>query len=291
MHWRTVFAGVGRLVRGVLRAAVYLVASPAVLLADLVQPQPGLDRGWVLGFIGFSLLFIGLTWGLGYVVTLETLGGNALVNGYAELSRDLENVPYLETIQTVAAENGLDPALVAAIVAQESRFDPLAVSRAGAKGLMQIMPDTWRLLRPDSPCSGDHAPPACGKDCIFDPAANIRAGTRYFADLLREFEGNLVLAFAAYNAGAAVVRLHAGDRAELTQAGFDDLPPFAETRDYVRRVLALWVRLKSGSVPDLVTLSAEECLLVRQLASGLPVVVVALWILFGAWALRRLGLR
>ncbi|MCL6581458.1 MAG: hypothetical protein K6U08_07590, partial [Firmicutes bacterium] len=110
-------------------------------------------------------------------------------------------------------------------------------------------------------------------------------------DLLREFEGNLVLAFGAYNAGAAVVHLHAGDRAELTQAGFDDLPPFAETRGYVREVLAFWVRLKSGSVPDLATLSAEECLLMRQLASGLPVVVVALWVLFGAWALRRLGLR
>ena len=277
-------AGVlGRLLRGL----VYVLAGPVIILADLVQPDPELDRTpWATGFVVFITLAIVVTWGLGYLVTIETLQGNSLVSEYVEISSDLSQVPYLNHIQVYAARNGLDPALVAAIISQESGFRPTAVSPAGARGLMQLMPATWREVRSDSSCRGDHPPPACGTGCIFNPEANIRAGTTHFARVLQEFDGNIVLAFAAYNAGTAAVRRHAGDG---SAGGLEDLPPFAETRLYVRKVLSFWVGLRSGGVPDVVTLSVREARLLRQLATVMPGVVLALWGVFSLWVLRRLG--
>lgn len=272
---------------------VYVVASPVVVLADLVQPDPRFDRGWIGGFLVFVTAAILLTWGTTYAVSAETLEGNALLAGYRSISSNLAKVPFIDLIEEASAERSVDPALVAAIISQESAFDPNAVSSVGARGLMQIMPATWRALRPDSPCGGQHRPPACGSDCIFNPRANIRAGTGYFASILSQFQDNVVLAFAAYNAGSAAVRRYAGDSVGSDSpggsGGLDDLPPYAETRTYVRRVLALWIRLRGGDPPDVVTLSVQECRLLRQAATVLPIVVLGLWGLFGVWVFRRLG--
>ena len=100
----------------------------------------------------------------------------------------------------------LHPALIRAVIKTESDFDPLAVSRAGAIGLMQLMPQTAiRLHVRDS----------------YNPEDNIGGGTKYFRQLLDRFEGNLPLALAAYNAGEHAVERYQG------------LPPIAETRQYV----------------------------------------------------------
>lgn len=187
--------------------------------------------------MGFITLAIVLTWGFGYLVAIETLQGNALVTGYVEVTPDLAKVPYFNRIQVAAAKNEVDPALIAAIVSQESSSNPDAVSRAGARGLMQILPSTWRLLCPKAHCQGEHLPPACGPDCIFNPEANLQAGTAYFAGILRQFDDNIVLAFAAYNAGAAAVRHYAGEGGTVAgsdpSGDLDRLPPFAETRKSV----------------------------------------------------------
>jgi soluble lytic murein transglycosylase-like protein len=128
--------------------------------------------------------------------------------------------PYRSSIAAAAAKQNLDPALVHAVVAAESNYRADAVSSAGAIGLMQLLPETASrygvraedLARPDS---------------------NLRAGTRYLADLLRMFSGDLELALAGYNAGEyAVVRY--GGR----------IPPFRATRAYVPRVLQLYEQLR-----------------------------------------------
>lgn len=113
-------------------------------------------------------------------------------------------------LRQVAEEVGIDAALLQAVVDQESGFDPLAVSPAGAAGLMQLMPATARRF---------------GVRDRFDPAQNLRGGARYLAWLLQHFDQDLDLALAAYNAGEGSVRRH-GNR----------IPPFAETQAYVRAV-------------------------------------------------------
>ena len=118
-----------------------------------------------------------------------------------------------------ARDCGLDPALVKAVAAVESAFDPDAVSDKGAVGLMQILPGTGERYG----VSGDARRPASTK--LRDPATNVRIGTRYLRDLLARFSNDLTLALAAYNAGEGAVEAHD-----------NSVPPYAETRGYVTLV-------------------------------------------------------
>ncbi len=119
-------------------------------------------------------------------------------------------------IARAADATGLEPALIAAVVEVESAFDPFAVSPKGAAGLMQIMPETARTLALDDP---------------FDAAANIAAGARLLKRLIERYDGDLDLALAAYNAGEGAVARYGG------------IPPFPETRNYVRLVRSHYERL------------------------------------------------
>jgi hypothetical protein len=118
-------------------------------------------------------------------------------------------------IEEVATQHGVAPKLVAAIVAVESQFNPRAVSRKGAEGLMQLMPATQVYLAVDDP---------------FDPRDNIEGGVRHLKRLMKRFHNDLPLVLAAYNAGEQAVINHRG------------IPPYRETRQYVVRVLRRYDR-------------------------------------------------
>ena len=137
---------------------------------------------------------------------------------------------FASLIDSSARSTGLDPALVQAVVAVESAFDPHALSGKGAIGLMQVLPVTGERYG----IRGDTRRSASEK--LFDPAINLRVGTRYLRDLLARFENDLSLALAAYNAGEGAVATH--DNA---------VPPFAETRDYVRRVTQVYALYRPAS--------------------------------------------
>ncbi len=130
---------------------------------------------------------------------------------------------YAGLIDRAARRNALDPALLSAVIAIESAFDPRAVSRAGARGLMQLLPGTVRRY---------------GISDAFDPEQNISGGARHLSGLLRRYENNLELALAAYNAGEAAVERH-GRR----------VPPYPETRAYVPAVLRRYRELRLTQVP------------------------------------------
>jgi soluble lytic murein transglycosylase-like protein len=129
--------------------------------------------------------------------------------------------PFHEHIVAAARAHNLDSALVHAVIVAESNYQSAAISPKGAVGLMQVLPETgarYGVLR----------------GSLLKPEPNIRTGTRYLAELLQLFNGNLELALAGYNAGEyAVIRY--GHR----------IPPFAETRAYVARVLRIYGDLRS----------------------------------------------
>ena len=122
-------------------------------------------------------------------------------------------------LERYAERFGIDTRLVRAVVSVESCFDPNAVSRVGARGLMQLMPGTAERL---------------GVSDSFDIQQNLRGGIQYLARMKRRYDGNTSLALAAYNAGPSAVDRH------------DGIPPYPETRRYVRRVLNRWQALREG---------------------------------------------
>lgn len=133
-------------------------------------------------------------------------------------------------INAAAKKYGVDPALVRAVIHAESAFKPDAVSRKGAQGLMQLMPETAEDM---------------GVKDVMSPAQNIQGGVRYLAWLLEQHSGNTMLATAAYNAGPGAVKRHKG------------IPPYAETETYVRRVKILYQRYqKELIIPELASASS-----------------------------------
>lgn len=124
-------------------------------------------------------------------------------------ARDRRGSEFDAIIDDHARAHGLSPVLVRAVIEAESAFNPRAVSRVGAMGLMQLMPGTAKDLGVADP---------------FDPADNIRGGTKYLRTLLDRFGGDVRLALAAYNAGPGAVER------------YDNVPPYRETRDYVAKI-------------------------------------------------------
>lgn len=138
--------------------------------------------------------------------------------------------PYREQINFHAAQHHLDPCLLAAMIKVESNFDQKAVSSQGARGLMQIMPDTGLWIAQKAGIANFDV------DRLFEPDTSIRLGAWYLADLSREFHGDTVLVLAAYNGGRGNVKAWL-DKKQLDGAQPIETIPFPETRLYVRKVL------------------------------------------------------
>ena len=159
---------------------------------------------------------------LGDKVRLDIKGGSLTIDAaqleriepedvFGESAKTEPDVPYADQIQNAAQTYRLDPALVASVIAVESNFNARAVSSKSALGLMQLLPGTAAQMEVRN---------------AFDPVQNIDGGARYLKQLLDRYGQNLTLALAAYNAGPERVDFYRG------------IPPFAETRSYIDKVLA-----------------------------------------------------
>ena len=126
--------------------------------------------------------------------------------------------PFQPIILEVAERYDIDAAMIKAVIMAESSFNPKAVSKKGARGLMQLMPSTAEFL---------------GVEDSFDPARNIDGGVRYLKTLLVQFQYDIELALAAYNAGSRNVRMYGG------------VPPFKTTQSYIHKVLKYYEDFKA----------------------------------------------
>ena len=142
--------------------------------------------------------------------------------GAAPASTLPAGVPYGAEITAAARKHGLDPALLAGLVRQESNFDPTAGSPAGARGLTQLMPATAAGL---------------GVTDVTDPAQALDGGARYLSQQLDAFGGDVTKALAAYNAGPGAVQRYGG------------VPPYAETQSYVQKVQAFAAAYRGTPAP------------------------------------------
>jgi hypothetical protein len=143
-----------------------------------------------------------------------------------------EKTPFQKLIHDAAARYNLDPTLIHSVISIESNFDPKAVSRKNARGLMQLMPRTAELM---------------GVKDSFDPAQNIDGGSHYLSDLLKKYGNDLTLALAAYNAGPDSVDKY-GRR----------VPPYLETMKYVQRIAKTYAKLKADALNPATGLSLPQ---------------------------------
>ena len=224
----------------ILLAGGLLASAPGV--SELVVFQEGrvvkADSYRVIG----DQLEIGLAGGGSYLVDLDRIerivddevivpdvvvkqaGGDTPPNydlSYREDRKPLFNTPYDRMIAAEAKRYGVDASLVSALIRAESNYEPRAVSRKGARGLMQLMPATARRLSVAYP---------------FDPVSNVRGGVRYLRELLDRFEHHPELILAAYNAGENAVESYGG------------VPPYRETLGYVKRILSWWTPAHAATV-------------------------------------------
>lgn len=155
----------------------------------------------------------------------------ALLFGSKAFWRFVYPLPYKEIIFAEAAHNNVDPYLVAAIIRTESNFAPQAESKRGARGIMQIMPETGTWAADRMNLQGFHP------DTLYDTATNIKIGCWYLNNLNLEFRGNKILVVAAYNAGRGNVRGWLQEEQWSGEHAAVDQIPFEETRIYVNKVL------------------------------------------------------
>lgn len=254
---------------------VKLLISPLVLLADCFRRKGTLDNSWLYAFFLFTSVVMGLT-GITIVMndiplfkTLRML--TTQIDSRQILAGDLR--PIIKTINKYALQYSMDPNLIYAVIKSESNFRPLVVSRAGARGLMQLMPEVWREYNKNSICKGNHPERRiCSEgDCIFDPDSNINTGVKYLRELLDKYQGRVDLALEAYNAGISNVRP-------------GQTPKFSETRTYIRRTLTSWQDLRKLAIEQQLKLSIQ----LQQGLRWLFGITFTCWVILFWWANRKL---
>lgn len=192
--------------------------------------------------------------------------------GTAE-QREVKGLPYAESINKAGALYNVSPELIAAVIKAESSFEPKALSKAGAYGLMQVIPGTWRQVnRQALVCQGRHDG-ECSSDCFYNPELNIGIGTCYLSQLSKRYDGRREWVVAAYNAGPGAVDKYGG------------IPPYAETVEYVERVVDYWYQISGQLLPGGLTAASWETV-IKVVGWSCVVTFVAL-LLLGRYLFRR----
>jgi hypothetical protein len=250
-----------------------VVLSPVVLVWDSLRAKGAADYSWVFSFSLLTTAIMMLAFGAVLITdnpvdrTLKLLTG--IRGGREMLSGDIN--PVIHSINIYAVKNDIDPNLIFAIIEKESKFNPKAISVAGGRGLMQLTPAIWKQYS-GSACTAHMNTRICKKnDCIYDPDANIRTGTRYLRALIDRYQGRVDLALEAYFLGIS--------------ANASGLKPAArESKSFMMRVFAQWSELRKEAVLS----RLDAALKYRAGVKWLLGAALLCWLIWFWWACRRL---
>jgi hypothetical protein len=254
-----------------------VIISPLVFVVSLFRPSMKIHKRWIISLGVMIAIFAVYSWaGVKYVDEMSAQALNIL-GDYGSARIEVRDMPFAETVNFEGLRNGVDPSLVAAVISQESGFQTDVVSWRGARGLMQLMPGTWREFMPNAHCSGEHAPPACSDTCIYNPDANIHVGTAYLRFLIDHYDGDIIAALASYNAGMSAVESRRADAA----LALDSIPPYPETQGYVGNVVQAWTNTR-GQLASWPVRVVEGAARARGVTSWITVGLLLLFILWAA---------
>ena len=241
-----------------------ILFSPFQVLRELLLGGSRISPAWVQGYLLLGMLLLAATGAaLVYSESANREVFAALGRFDPRPERVPEAEPYAEEVNAAASHYGLNPIAVFHIIQIESHGRPMLISRRGARGLMQIMPATWRAFSPNSSCQGEHRPFICeaGRGCIFSSWGNIRVGTLYLSRLLHYYGGDYVAAVQAYNAGQQNVVL-------IGEA------KYPETRKYVQSFLERLGELQAEQLKVRIRVAARNRLRVGALFLALGIYTV-----------------
>jgi hypothetical protein len=250
-----------------------VVLSPVVLVWDSFRSKGAADNSWVFSFflLTTAIMFLGL----GAVLitdnpvdrTLNLLTG--IRGGRELLSGDIN--PVIHSINIYAMKYDIDPNLIFAIIEKKSKFNPKMISVAGGRGLMQLTPAVWKQYS-GSACTAHMNTRICKKnDCIYDPEANIRTGTRYLRALIDRYQGRVDLAVEAYFMGIS--------------ANSSGLKPASQkSKSFMMRVFTEWSELRKDAIIN----RLDAALKYRDGVKWLLGAALLCWLILFWWAGRRI---
>jgi hypothetical protein len=250
-----------------------VILSPVVLIWDSFRSKGAADYSWLFSFSLLTTVIMLLAFGAVLITdnpvdrTLKLLTG---IRGSREtLSGDIN--PVIHSINIYAVKYDIDPNLIFAIIEKKSGFNPKMISVAGGRGLMQLTPAIWKQYS-GSACTAHMNTRICKKnDCIYDPEANIRTGTRYLRALIDRYQGRVDLALEAYSLGISA------DASGLK-------PASQESKSFMMRVFAEWSELRKEAVLS----RLDAALKYRAGVKWLLGAALLCWLLLFWWAGRRI---
>jgi hypothetical protein len=261
------------LIQRCFTAGFKVVLSPVVLVWDSFRSKGAADNSWVFSFFLLTTAIMMLAFGAVLITdnpadrTLNLLTG--IREGRELLSGDIN--PVIHSINIYAMKYDIDPNLIFAIIEKKSKFNPKMISVAGGRGLMQLTPAVWKQYS-GSACTAHMNTRICKKnDCIYDPEANIRTGTRYLRALIDRYQGRVDLAVEAYFMGIS--------------ANSSGLKPASQkSKSFMMRVFTEWSELRKDAIIN----RLDAALKYRDGVKWLLGAALLCWLILFWWAGRRI---